>query len=76
MERNSSTFSMHLKYYLTEFQENKINKIKYFSIKDYVFLLISCTIIIVSPFVLFGEFLVRDITRPPGSRCGCDHTFI
>lgn len=42
---------------------------------DLVFLVISSVIIVVSPVVLFGRFLVRDITKD-SSHCGCERPFI
>lgn len=42
---------------------------------DLIFLFISVIIIITSPVILFGKFVIRDITARDGP-CGCDRSFI
>lgn len=42
---------------------------------DLIFLFISVIIIVTSPVILFGKFVIRDITARDGT-CGCDRSFI
>lgn len=41
---------------------------------EYIFCVISITTILVTPYMLFGKFFIRDITSKNGSnfKCGCE----
>ena len=44
---------------------------------DYLFLVLSAITIVTVPLILFGKFVVRDISNNLiQSNCGCEHTFI
>lgn len=41
---------------------------------DRLFLVLSFITIVTAPIILFGKFIIRDIS--PSKNCGCDHSFI